>query len=294
MTGNIPQIGESYLLRQGVNLCLEVFLLFEYNSPQSIDNLLYKHPKGIGQETLYNILIELRNLGIVQKADENYYITDNIIVSREGFIEYITKKFQNYTPYLHLKKLTQGKITKADVIFTLKTTFKQEFQDNTWDSYAKNIISWFLLSDLDIKGRFIEPKKGRTNKNSYSLNNRSLSIPRSSIKEILELIPLLENDSTLVNSKFNRDLLLLDVINLDNNLTDFGRDLIFKNESETLKSLKEKAIQLPKMKELKDLIVHRPKTRAKELIGKLPIDFFDGEKESSKIIYATKALTWVR
>ena len=57
VTGEIPIIGESYLLRQGVNLCLEVFLLFEKSKSESIDTLTKKHPKGISQDTLNNILI---------------------------------------------------------------------------------------------------------------------------------------------------------------------------------------------------------------------------------------------
>lgn len=136
VTGEIPLIGESYLLRQGVNLCLEVFLLFDQNNKENLDSLVLKHPKGIGPETLYNILIELRNLGIIQKSGDYYSINKDIVLSRQGFVDYITNKFQNYTPYIKLKKLNKNKITKTDVIQVLKNTFKQEFQDNTWIYYA--------------------------------------------------------------------------------------------------------------------------------------------------------------
>lgn len=295
VTGNIPPIGESYLLRQGVNLCLEVFLLFAFDTKYSIDGLLTKHPKGITQETLYNILIELRNLGIVQKSEENYFINKDIQISKEGFIDFITTKFQNYTPYLILKKLSPQKISKTDVIQTLKSIFKQDFQDNTWDSYAKNLMSWFLLSDLDIKSRLIEPTKGRGSSKIKLASADSFDfIPRSSIKEISELIPLLISDIASISSRFNRDLVIVGLIDLNKNLTDFGKGFIAQNELQFKHLLKQRILEIPKMIKINDILKKNAKIKAKELIHMLPSDFFEGEKESSKIIYASKALTWLK
>lgn len=295
VTGNIPIIGESYLLRQGVNLCLEVFLLFDPKQPESMDSILAKHPKGISAETLINILIELRNFGFIQKNDDNYCVYSSIEISKKGFIDFITNRFLNYTPYINLKKLPQNKISKSDVIQVLKNLFKQDLQDNTWDSYAKNMISWFLLSDLDIKARLIEPIKGRGNGNiNIILGDKSNLIPRSSLKEILEQTPLLSSNPNLINSKFNRDILLLELIDGKSELTDFGRQIIASEEQVQLQLLKEKVLSLPKMRKLKEVIDFKIKTTAKELISELPKDFFDGEKESSKIIYASKAMTWTK
>lgn len=295
VTGNIPIIGESYLLRQGVNLCLEVFLLFATNTPETMDSLLQKHPKGITAETLYNILIELRNLGFIQKTGDVYIVNNGIQKSRQGFIDFITTRFLNYTPYINLKKLPQSKISKSDVIQALKNIFKQEFQDNTWDSYAKNLISWFLLSDLDIKVKLIEPTKGRgKSKTNLILGDKSELIPRSSLKEILEQLPLLSSNPSLVNSRFNRDILLLDLIDSHSSLTDFGRQVISVDETSQIKLLKDKVLLLTKMRKIKDILAVNAKTKAKDLINQLPTDFFDAEKESSKIIYATKAMTWMK
>lgn len=295
VTGNIPIIGESYLLRQGVNLCLEVFLLFETNKSESMDSLLVKHPKGISAETLLNILIELRNFGFIQKNDDNYLVSVGIEISKQGFIEFITNRFQNYTPYIALKKLTQHKITKSDLIQVLKNIFKQDFQDNTWDSYAKNIISWFLLSDLDIKSKLIEPTKGRGKSNTnLIIGDKSNLIPRSSLKEILEQIPLLSSNPNLINSKFNRDILLVDLVDSKYELTDFGKLMIASDEQSQIQKLKIKASTLPKMNRLQELYNINKKIKAKDIIRQLPNDFFDGERESSKVIYATKAMTWIK
>lgn len=295
VTDEIPIIGESYLLRQGVNLCLEVFLLFEKFSKESNDSLLLKHSKDIGLETLNNILIELRNLGIVQKENELYFISNNIEISKDGFIDYITIKFQNYTPYLSLKRENLTKISKMDVINTLKGIFKQEFQDNTWDAYAKNLINWFTISNLDIKSKLIIPRKGR-GKNIQKISEKELInfLPKSSLNEIIETLPLLTIDKTSISSKFYRDLLLLNIIDEDRNLTSFGEEIIFKSEYECRQTLKSKCMNLPKMQKLKDIIIKNPKIKSKQIIEMENDDFFEGSKESSKIIYATKALTWLK
>lgn len=295
VTGEIPIIGESYLLRQGVNLCLEVFLLFEDLKKESIDSLLKKHAKDIGLETLNNILIELRNLGMIQKENEFYYVSNGIIISKEGFIDYITIKFQNYTPYLALKKGNLNRISKNDVIPILKEIFKQEYQDNTWDAYAKNLINWFIISNLDIRSKLIIPKKGR-GKNIQKISQKDLKtfLPKSTLKDILQTLPILLLDKSSISSRFYRDLLLLNVIDEDRNLTKFGAETIFKDESEWKLILQKKCMALPKMQRLQIILNSNPKIKAKEIIKMEESDFFEGSKESSKIIYATKAISWLK
>jgi hypothetical protein len=295
VTGIIPLIGESYLLRQPFNLCLEVFLLFQPFEKVTIDTILEKHPKGISSETLYNILIELRNLGVIQKNGDHYSINNPIEITKESFIVFITSKFQNYTPYLKLRNLNKNKIAKADVVQILKSTFKQEFQDTTWEYYANYLISWLLFSNLDIKNKLIKPVKGRgKGKSNIVFGDKSEMIPRSSLREITEQIPLLLNNEDIINKRFKRDLLLLDIIDEQNKLTDFGNDLAFIKESILEQRLRDKCLQLDKMKTIKRLIDDGIRITSKKLLNILPVNFFDGEKESSKVIYASKALTWVK
>jgi len=293
VTGKIPIIGESYLLRQGVNLCLELFLLFKEAKNETLESLLVKHPKGISQETLNNILIELKNIGLISKTGEAVSIPDGIEITKQGFVDFITSKFQNYTPYLALKKLQQSKISKDDIINILKMIFKQEFQDNTWDAYAKNLISWFLLSDLDIKSKFVVSTRGRTAKLAFSTDDAEVFCPRSSLREIVEIIPLFTIDKYSINSRYNKDLFFLGLIDSEKELTTFGKMLLSSDEPTKVKLLKEKAQGFPKLKILQSLTKNN-KLKSKELIHKLPEDFFEGIIESSKIIYATKALSWIK
>jgi len=285
-----------------VNSCIDVFLLFEGNDQkETLSSLVTKHPKGIGEEAMYNILIELRNIGLVQKESEFYIVAKEVDITKTGFVNYITEKFQNYTPYLALKKANHFKITKDIVLQVLKTTFKQEFQDSTWDAYAKNLISWFLTSELDIKSKISEPTRGRgigtltgsvTGGRTLTKMDLNQATPRHSLKEVLEIIPLLEESSASINHRIFRDLMLIGVIDDRKNLTGLGKDLIFNEDKERL--LKEFIVALPKMAELQKDVLANPKIKTKELVRMKPSDFFAGKEESSKIIYATKALSWVR
>jgi len=293
VTGQIPLIGESYLLRQGVNLCLEVFLLFENNQKETIETLVLKHPKGISQETLNNILIELKNIGLITKEGDSVYVHENIQITKEVFIDFITSKFQNYTPYFAIKKLKSAQITKDDIINILKSIFKQEFQDNTWDAYAKNLISWFMLSNLDIKSKLRVSTRGRSSSElTFNLFENKTFCPRSSLKEIVEIIPLFNIDKHSINSRYNKDLFFLELIDRNKELTSFGELLLSSDEKEKVRLLKNKASEFEKIEIIKSLVKDK-KLKAKELIKKLPSDFFDGVIESSKIVYATKALSWI-
>jgi hypothetical protein len=297
VTGEIPIIGESYILRQGVNLCLEVFLLFNENKKETIDSLLIKHSKEISQETLSNILLELRNIGIINKTDEYYFANKNIKISKEGFIDFISNKFLNYTPYIAIKKLNTNRITKNEIIIILKQIFKQDFQDNTWDAYAKNLISWFYLSNLEIKNQILEPKKGRggIEKLQFDTSKSNDYIPKSSISEIGEIIPLLAIDISLINSKYNKDLYYLGIIDSNKQITQIGKELLKEKESNSIVLfLKNLADNFPKIKKIKEVYRENKSIKAKEVIKLLPPDFFDGIEISSKVIYVNKATSWIK
>ncbi len=295
VNGDVPPIGESYLLRQSANVCLEVFLLFKINAEETIDTLQNKHHKGIGNETLNNVLLELRNLGVVQKENDYYYVPSGFEISKTGLTDFVTSKFQNYTPYLLLKKQNLAKISKSDIIQILKVVFKQEFQDNTWEAYANVLISWFLFSNLDIKSKITEPAKGRgTTTISVSKVSNETLIPRASLREITEILPLLLIDKSLINSRYYRDLYILDIVDNKKDLTEFGRGILLQDESSWKTLLKKKAQDLPKIAEIKKLLETSSKIKAKDLLKIMPHDFFEGNKDSSKLIYATNAISWVK
>ena len=152
-----------------------------------------------------------------------------------------------------------------------------------------------MISNLDIKSKLIIPRKGR-GKNIQKIAQKDLKkfLPKSSIKDILQTLSLLLLDKSSISSRFYRDLLLLNVIDEDRNLTKFGDGIIFRDESEWKLILQKKCMTLPKMQRLKEIIDSNPKINAKELIKMNKPHFCEGNKESSKVIYATKSLTWLK
>lgn len=184
-------------------------------------------------------------MGWSKKNDDLYSIAkENIEVSRDGFIEFITQKFLNYTPYLVLKRMNLATITKDDITNVLKGVFKQEFQEKTWETYSLNLINWFLLSKVDIKSRIIEPKKGRGAKSKLLLASNN-AVPRISLKETVSLLDGLNELSFVIKSKYNRDLILLGIMNENRIQTDFAKELKRQNSEGKIALLKQKIMTIP-------------------------------------------------
>lgn len=211
VTKEIPVLGESYLIRQSGNTCLDTFLIFKKASKLPLKTIIDSYPKQISEKAILNILLELRSLGLLrkQKGIDIFELTDKVSeVSKKFFQDYISQKFENYTPYLELQKLNKAKITTDDIKDTLKKIFKTEkFEENTWHAYAKNLSIWFGLSNLHIKMKLEETKRG---KGSYSVD-KTLHIPYYSPTMILEsYTKLLQGKSS--NYRVARDLYLFGLI----------------------------------------------------------------------------------
>ena len=282
---------------------MEVFLLFETSDKEeTVESLLDKHSKNIGKTTIENTLIELRNFGLVQKNDEFYSIAKkDVEISKGGFVKYTTEKLKNYTPYLTLKKLNLNKISKDDVLKVLKQIYKQQFKDDTLDGYAKHTINWFLLSEIDIKSKIVEPKKGRGLGNSYKhyskdtpLSERDSVLPNRSINEILKALKLYGLRSKITNANVFSDLRLLGIVDSRKQLTKIGLDLINKNDSQQKVILTENILELPKMKELEKIMADNPPMKLDDVLKKFPSDFFHGQKLATKKVAARKAISWLK
>lgn len=75
LTGNIPLIGESYIIRMQPEQCLKFFLDFKNNADISSSYFLAKHQK-MKLGSVYNILRELMNIGLITKDQEKYKLRD--------------------------------------------------------------------------------------------------------------------------------------------------------------------------------------------------------------------------
>lgn len=185
----VSPIGESYILRQNVGVCVKVYKLFKDEKKLTLEELIELYPKNLGEKSLGNVLRELRMVGLVQQKDDCFQKSMfNISATDEGFKTFMCEKFTRYTPYQKLKQINSDTISYSDVVTVLKDTFKaSSFSENTWATYAKYLASWFHFAQLDIMDRFPEYKLSR--KSKYQPNKDFLpnKRPKNDIKFFCEL-----------------------------------------------------------------------------------------------------------
>ncbi len=237
VTGEIPVLGESYLIRASGNTCLDAFLTFNNEKKLSIENIIKNYSKVISEKAILNILLELRSIGLIRKikGENTFEITEKVTsVNKDFFEEYITKKFQNYTPYLELLKLDKVSINIDDLKIVLKSIFKTEnFEEMTWDAYAKNLFIWFKLSRLKIKDKLIESKKGR----SVTIADKYEQVPYYSPNAVVYSYNALKAEKEVQGKKW-RDLILLGLIDENENIVEVPQNLNLFIVNEALKFTK--------------------------------------------------------
>lgn len=194
VTGKVPPIGESYILRQYVNVCFDVYKLFKDQEKFNLDEIKKLHPRHPGIRTLDNVLRELRSVGLIQKVGDYFQIGRlGISANEEDFREYISKKFERYTPYLKLSNLENKEIGISEIVSTLKDIFRgTSFTEKTWITYAKYLISWFQFSNLDIQNRLVGLKKGRYVRTgrAQQFDNRETFTPQQRPKKDIDVFAI--------------------------------------------------------------------------------------------------------
>lgn len=281
----IPVIGESYILRNSGKACLDCFLSFKTNQNYTLSQLCDLYPNSISENSMGNILIELRSIGLVKKTsgEDEYLLTPKVTeVSSKFFKDYISKKLSNYTPYLELLKLKKEIIQVTDIVTVLKSIFKTEkFEDNTWDTYAKYLIIWFKMSDLPIKEKIVDIVKGRGN---VKIVDKYEQVPGYSPLICIKSFEKYKKDGDVLIQRKIRDLILMDLISEDGE-TIYSGDNIQQRIAEEAK--KNKLIKCTY-----DIIKTNGKLKSNELIKKLGTKFQSYSSETSKRQVASILLSW--
>jgi hypothetical protein len=282
VTNEIPVIGESYLIRQSGNTCLDVFLSFQKRKELHLHELIESYPKTISENSILNILTELRSIGLIkkQKGADTFKITEKVNeVSKDFFKKYITKRFENYTPYIELMKLEKSSIDTNDIKVVLETIFKTEkFEDTTWHTYAKHLAIWFHLSDLAIKDKLVESRKGR----SGVIINKENSVPYYSPASLFDTYNSY-SPSAEINSRKLRDLYLFDLLD--------DKDKLIQPTIELEKYVLEKALKLDKVNEAYTHLKHNKSISQAQLLLDKPhiVENYKpitSQKQTMSIIYS--------
>jgi hypothetical protein len=281
----IPAIGESYILRNSGKTCLDCFLSFEINKLYSIEQLCNLYPNIISENSMGNILIELRGIGLVKKTSgkDEYSLTPKVNkVTADVFQKYISKKLSNYTPYFELLKLKKEVIEVADIVAVLKAIFKTEkFEENTWNTYAKYLIIWLKMSDLTIKDKIVDIVKGR---GGVKIENRYNQIPGYSPLVCIKSFEKYKTDNDSLIQRKVRDLILMDLVSEDGETLNSGDDIQFILVREARKNIP--------IRQTHDLLNLNPKLKSDKLIEELSSLFKSYSSESTKKQVASVLLSW--
>jgi hypothetical protein len=277
VTGKVPPIGESYILRQYVKVCFDVYKLFNNQEKFNLDRLKKLHPRHPGIRTLDNILRELRSVGLIRKVGDYFQIGQSGISATEDcFREYMSKKFERYSPYLKLSNLESKEIGIPEIVSTLKDIFRgTSFTEKTWRTYAKYLISWFQFANIDIQGRLAGIKKGRYGITGrlQQFDNRGTWTPQQRPKKDIDVFCNLMDQSKIDNfGRFYKpfyDLKSIGLITYSGNkayLTEKG-ELILKKigKKEFEKSIAIEALKTKKVKQAAKYFFEHPKCTRREL-----------------------------
>ena len=301
VTGQVPRIGESYIIRSSVNTCLEIYLTFNNSIQLSLSEIQNFLQKKMTKEAIENSLIDLRSIGLIRKIEkqEKYTLSStDFKITTDYFKKYITEKFKNYSILHQLDEITPP-ISNESIIAVFKANFKAyNFKDNTWRVYANFLINWITYSNLTVKTKIELPKKGGGRKTNFykniALDISDVFLRNPPVKIINSLLKLKSGtEINTLSSGINRDLGVLGFITLKSNefhLTEIGENLM--SEDLNILLLKQ-AYKIPKIKRATDYI-EEVKTRVttKNLLVAFP-DIVDKKmKNSSRVMYAGYILIW--
>jgi Holliday junction resolvase-like predicted endonuclease len=307
VTGQVPPIGESYILRQYVSVCLDVYKLFKNKGKLNLEELRELHPRHPGIKTLDNILRELRSVGLIRKVGDYFQISpQGVPATEEGFRDYMFKKFSRYTPYLRLSDLENKEIGIPEIVSTLKDIFRgTSFTEKTWVTYAKYLISWFQFTNLDINNRIVGPKKGpkrgwgTITKRSRLFENRETFIPQRYPQKDIEVFKNIVDQSKIENfSKLKAhfyDLKSIGLITYYGNaveLTEQGKLILETvDDTEFKKSIAMQALNTSKVKQAAQYFFDHPNCTKKEFGKALPdltsnIKSEEYKKKTNNVLYA--------
>lgn len=124
--------------------------------------------------------------------------------------------------------------------------------------------------------------------------NKNHTLPHNNVKQTLKLFNLTFPDLGTVGRKHHIDFMLMDLIDVEGQITDFGETIFSCNSSKQTKLIKEKAMELPKVQILQEFITQCPKASVEAIVEKMPEDFFGQGTLKTRLHQATTAVSWVK
>lgn len=305
--GQVPEIGETYFLRNQPEKTYNILKIIKDNDGLSINQIEKIESGKLNHKTYQNFfrllkdlnLISTDELGIKKPDDDKIYkvnVPSLSKLSEDKFKEFLRDKFNKYAPILRLKKIGVGKKIPFEIaIDALKDTFKgRNFSDKTWATYTHLISNWLKYSNYPLsigdpprqfvarsgkeKDRFITNYPKQTIDYTLSLKNSTeLGLTESRRKKLhwdLKVLDLIESSS---DTALKEGLTGLSDVELQNK--------IVSNASELLPVIS--VIKYLKSREGK-------KVKAQDIVDNLPELFVNAKSTSYQKVLAGTLKSWAQ
>ncbi|MHB9038711.1 MAG: nSTAND1 domain-containing NTPase [Armatimonadota bacterium] len=156
VTGDVPKIGESFLVRQYPKPCIETLeAIFRLGGKASVETLATEADqlRSISESTIDNRLRELRHLGLLVKQEAIFTVRAGIQNMAEAR-EYIQRRLDAHVVVSDLRKSRSDVITHPLVRKALRHRYATyRFKDKTWGTYASYLMAWMRSTNIDLGGR---------------------------------------------------------------------------------------------------------------------------------------------
>ncbi|WP_396600823.1 Helicase associated domain protein [Algibacter sp. R77976] len=301
VSGKVPLIRRGYIFKQGAQPCLNVFLSFKKSRQQSFKTLLGNQDKRMGEGTLGNILIELRNFELVKKVPGNdiFMVPDKLKISESTFKRVIKRKVLEFSTYSKLTELETNNIEISQISDILQEIFKSvSHKEKTWRTYSNYFANWLKFLDIDISSKIIEPQKGKALKN-FDKEKETIFLRSNPFTSFDMFTSFVESglDVGVTDKEFLRDFRILKIIELKKGifqLTELGN--AFKNlktMEDFYKKLSKLSLELNKVKFVHDVYMLSPCTSS-QFIKMYPNFFAESKSIGTRTVYTTKLIAWAR
>jgi hypothetical protein len=156
VTGEIPQIGDTYLVKaQSVETLLNIFLLFRdepFLTTDKLSKLLTETGERKNSGTIKNFLTDLRKIGLISLERGKYSVRPGVDVTEKYFKYNLKQKMLRHTIYLEILNLKKQEIEIEDVAKIIKNKFKGTdlLSGKTITLYTKVFLSWLVYSEIPI------------------------------------------------------------------------------------------------------------------------------------------------
>jgi hypothetical protein len=301
VSGKVPLIRRGYIFKQGAQPCLNVFLSFKKARKQSFKELHDNQDVRMGEGTLGNILIELRNFELVKKVSgkDLYSVPDKLKINEATFKKVIREKVLEFSTYNKLTELKSKNIEISQISIILQEIFKNvSHKEKTWRTYSNYFANWLKFLGIEISSRIIEPQKGKALKN-FDKEKETIFLRSNPFISFEMFNAFVESglDVSVTDKEFLRDFRILKIIELKKGifqLTELGHEFKGLNKRELFcKKLSELSLELGKVKFVYDVYILTPFTSS-QFIEMYPDFFGESKTFGTKTIYTTKLISWAR